>query len=220
MAIDDQEVRFCHVMHTSSGGGRLAFFFAVHDWVGEPENREPDKCSRLAWFSLGVLPLFPTAERLWSGSPLVITFRPTAGSRWPTAAGFQDLRRLKQIAPRPWFQVVPQDPVDFGTVVGCRAAADLLQAGAGRIAQACSRTALMGHVLRPEDRERMGVGSNPLQRRPAVGMRSYGRSLGENQCNRPHLSGLRFSGCGAGEGSVIALGSGRDRPCVEGVTYA
>lgn len=54
--IDEQQVEFAHIMHNSSGGGRAAFFFVVRSWVGEPENREPHKCSRLGWFSLGELP--------------------------------------------------------------------------------------------------------------------------------------------------------------------
>jgi 8-oxo-dGTP diphosphatase len=54
--IDEQEVEFCHVMHNSSGGGRAAFFFAVHRWIGEPTNLEPDKCSGLDWFSPSALP--------------------------------------------------------------------------------------------------------------------------------------------------------------------
>ena len=43
-------------MHNASNGGRVAFFFIVHDWDGTPENREPGKCSELAWFSIGGLP--------------------------------------------------------------------------------------------------------------------------------------------------------------------
>lgn len=54
--IDEHEAEFCHVMHNSSSGGRVAFFFTVHRWTGEPENREPDKCSGLRWFPLGALP--------------------------------------------------------------------------------------------------------------------------------------------------------------------
>lgn len=56
VAIDEQDVEFAHVMHNSSGGGRMAFFFVVRNWAGEPENREPGKCSQLEWFSLGALP--------------------------------------------------------------------------------------------------------------------------------------------------------------------
>jgi 8-oxo-dGTP diphosphatase len=47
---------FAHVMHNASGGGRVAFFFMVHEWDGVPENREPEKCSELAWFPAGGLP--------------------------------------------------------------------------------------------------------------------------------------------------------------------
>jgi 8-oxo-dGTP diphosphatase len=54
--IDEHEVEFCHVMHNSSSGGRVAFFFIVHRWTGEPTNLEPDKCSGLRWFPLAALP--------------------------------------------------------------------------------------------------------------------------------------------------------------------
>lgn len=56
VAIDERDVEFAHVMHNSSGGGRVAFFFVVRSWAGELENREPNKCSRLDWFSLSNLP--------------------------------------------------------------------------------------------------------------------------------------------------------------------
>lgn len=56
LIIDEHEVDFAHVMHNSSGSGRVAFFFTVHRWTGVPENREPDKCSGLRWFPLGALP--------------------------------------------------------------------------------------------------------------------------------------------------------------------
>jgi hypothetical protein len=44
-------------MHNSSSGGRVAFFFTVRQWEGIPENREPEKCSELRWFSLAALPV-------------------------------------------------------------------------------------------------------------------------------------------------------------------
>ena len=56
VTIPEESVEFAHIMHNSSGGGRAAFFFTVHQWGGMPENREPDKCSELRWFSLGDLP--------------------------------------------------------------------------------------------------------------------------------------------------------------------
>jgi 8-oxo-dGTP diphosphatase len=49
-------VAFTHVMHNSSSGGRVAFFFTVHRWTGVPRNMEPDKCSSLNWFQLADLP--------------------------------------------------------------------------------------------------------------------------------------------------------------------
>lgn len=56
VTIKPEDVRFAHVMHNSSSGGRVAFFFTVETWEGEPENREPDKCSELYWFPMNKLP--------------------------------------------------------------------------------------------------------------------------------------------------------------------
>lgn len=50
VAIDPEDVEFSHVMHNSSSGGRIAFFFTARRWEGEPTNREPDKCAELSWF--------------------------------------------------------------------------------------------------------------------------------------------------------------------------
>ncbi|MGW4240926.1 NUDIX hydrolase [Nocardia sp. NPDC004722] len=54
--IRPEDVHFAHVMHNSSSGGRMAFFFSVDAWDGDPVNQEPDKCSELDWFSLNALP--------------------------------------------------------------------------------------------------------------------------------------------------------------------
>jgi 8-oxo-dGTP diphosphatase len=56
VVIGEEDVEFAHVMHNSSSDGRVAFFFAVRNWSGVPENREPDKCSELRWFTFGALP--------------------------------------------------------------------------------------------------------------------------------------------------------------------
>ncbi|WP_063061547.1 NUDIX hydrolase [Nocardia sienata] len=56
VTIDPAAVGFAHVMHNSSSGGRVAFFFQVQRWEGEPVNMEPDKCDELAWFALDALP--------------------------------------------------------------------------------------------------------------------------------------------------------------------
>lgn len=54
--IKAEDVQFSHIMHNSSSGGRMAFFFTVSNWQGEPDNREPDKCAALEWFSTVALP--------------------------------------------------------------------------------------------------------------------------------------------------------------------
>jgi 8-oxo-dGTP diphosphatase len=54
--IAPEHVEFAHVMHNSSGAGRVAFFFVVRTWEGTPENRESDKCSELRWFPPARLP--------------------------------------------------------------------------------------------------------------------------------------------------------------------
>jgi 8-oxo-dGTP diphosphatase len=56
VTIAAEAVEFAHVMHNSSSGGRIAFFFTVRQWEGAPENREPDKCSELRWFPMDALP--------------------------------------------------------------------------------------------------------------------------------------------------------------------
>ncbi|MFI9406913.1 NUDIX domain-containing protein [Nocardia sp. NPDC052316] len=56
VTIAPADVRFSHIMHNSSSGGRMAFFFTVRSWQGEPVNLEPDKCSALKWFASDTLP--------------------------------------------------------------------------------------------------------------------------------------------------------------------
>jgi 8-oxo-dGTP diphosphatase len=56
VSIAPVNVEFAHIMHSSSSGGRAAFFFTVRQWDGTPENREPEKCSELDWFPFDALP--------------------------------------------------------------------------------------------------------------------------------------------------------------------
>ncbi|WP_378736104.1 NUDIX domain-containing protein [Nocardia brasiliensis] len=56
VVIAPENVRFSHIMHNSSGGGRVAFFFTVTRWAGEPVNRELGKCTELQWFESDALP--------------------------------------------------------------------------------------------------------------------------------------------------------------------
>jgi 8-oxo-dGTP diphosphatase len=60
LIIDEEEAVFAHVMHDSSDGGKLLFFFAARNWTGDLANLEPGKRSELAWCSLDALPYFVT----------------------------------------------------------------------------------------------------------------------------------------------------------------
>lgn len=55
-----QPADLCHVhtLHVNGSGPepRLGLFFEARHWIGEPHNREPDKCSALRWFPLDALP--------------------------------------------------------------------------------------------------------------------------------------------------------------------
>lgn len=56
--IDPHDLAHVHTIHVNGSGPepRLGLFFATDRWVGEPSNREPDKCSGLDWFDMGELP--------------------------------------------------------------------------------------------------------------------------------------------------------------------
>jgi 8-oxo-dGTP pyrophosphatase MutT (NUDIX family) len=56
--IEPDDLRHVHTLHVNGSGPepRLGLFFETHRWVGEPTNREPDKCSAVSWFSLDALP--------------------------------------------------------------------------------------------------------------------------------------------------------------------
>ncbi len=54
--LDPADVRFVHLMHHHTDSGRIALFFDVARWQGEPVNTEPDKCAGWDWFPLEDLP--------------------------------------------------------------------------------------------------------------------------------------------------------------------
>ncbi|WP_199440905.1 NUDIX hydrolase [Umezawaea beigongshangensis] len=58
VGIDPADLRLVHTAHARVPGHepRLGLFFACERWSGEPANREPDKCSEVAWFPLSALP--------------------------------------------------------------------------------------------------------------------------------------------------------------------
>lgn len=56
--IDPDDLRCVHTIHVNGSGPepRLGLFFEARQWIGEPVNREPDKCAAVRWFLLGDLP--------------------------------------------------------------------------------------------------------------------------------------------------------------------
>ena len=56
LRIAPADLRLVHLMHRRSDGERLSMFFEPLAWQGEPVNREPHKCSALAWHAQDALP--------------------------------------------------------------------------------------------------------------------------------------------------------------------
>jgi 8-oxo-dGTP pyrophosphatase MutT (NUDIX family) len=56
--IDGDDLRCVHTSHVQGSGfaPRLGLFFEARRWVGEPVNREPDKCYAVGWFHRDRLP--------------------------------------------------------------------------------------------------------------------------------------------------------------------
>ncbi|OVZ99455.1 DNA mismatch repair protein MutT [Streptomyces sp. CS159] len=58
ITVDPAHLRLAQVVHHQQGsdGERIGFFFVATEWEGEPVNREPEKCLRLAWFATREMP--------------------------------------------------------------------------------------------------------------------------------------------------------------------
>lgn len=99
--IDPTDLRHVHTIHVNGSGPepRLGLFFETRRWIGEPTNREPDKCSAIGWFALNGLPEpiidYPAAGidayrngrsfgvHGWPASPATFA---VVGARWQVAA--------------------------------------------------------------------------------------------------------------------------------------
>ena len=44
------------ILHRNSNGGHIDFIFECENWIGDPINNEPGKCSEVNWFCLDKLP--------------------------------------------------------------------------------------------------------------------------------------------------------------------
>jgi 8-oxo-dGTP diphosphatase len=56
VGVDSSDVVFVHLMHHQTNEGRVALFFEVTKWRGQPTNCELTKCVGLNWFDLDSLP--------------------------------------------------------------------------------------------------------------------------------------------------------------------
>jgi ADP-ribose pyrophosphatase YjhB (NUDIX family) len=56
VVIDPAEARFAYLLHHVTESARMAVFFEVTRWQGEPANTEPDKCAGWQWFPVSALP--------------------------------------------------------------------------------------------------------------------------------------------------------------------
>ncbi|MPY98149.1 MAG: NUDIX domain-containing protein [Actinophytocola sp.] len=56
--IQPADLRHVHTVHVNGSGPepRLGLFFETRHWLGEPSNREPEKCSAVRWCPLHALP--------------------------------------------------------------------------------------------------------------------------------------------------------------------
>lgn len=56
LSIEPTDLRMSHVIHRMETEERVSFFFSPVAWQGEPWNREPHKCSELAWYPVEAMP--------------------------------------------------------------------------------------------------------------------------------------------------------------------
>lgn len=58
VVIDPVDLHHVHTTHVNGCGPepRLGLFFLTRRWIGQPGNREPEKCFTVGWFALNALP--------------------------------------------------------------------------------------------------------------------------------------------------------------------
>ncbi|MCX5341146.1 NUDIX domain-containing protein [Streptomyces atratus] len=60
LTVKPESLKVAHIIHGAWGveapNGFLTVVFAVHEWTGEPENREPRKHSQVAWVNVDAIP--------------------------------------------------------------------------------------------------------------------------------------------------------------------
>jgi 8-oxo-dGTP diphosphatase len=56
VVLQPKDLQVVHVMNRKSNDERVDFFVKIKTWEGEIQNKEPEKCDDLAWFSREALP--------------------------------------------------------------------------------------------------------------------------------------------------------------------
>jgi 8-oxo-dGTP pyrophosphatase MutT (NUDIX family) len=60
LTVKPESLKVAHIIHGAWGveapNGFLTVVFAVHEWTGEPENREPRKHAQVRWIDTGAIP--------------------------------------------------------------------------------------------------------------------------------------------------------------------
>ncbi|MFI0190847.1 NUDIX domain-containing protein [Streptomyces sp. NPDC017082] len=60
LTVKPESLKVAHIIHGARGveapNGFLTVVFAVHDWTGEPENREPRKHAQVRWVDTDAIP--------------------------------------------------------------------------------------------------------------------------------------------------------------------
>jgi 8-oxo-dGTP pyrophosphatase MutT (NUDIX family) len=56
ITIAHDDIDLAYVMHFRGQSDRLSMFFTARHWLGEIENREPDKCAGWEWIPVDALP--------------------------------------------------------------------------------------------------------------------------------------------------------------------
>lgn len=55
--VQPENIVVVSVMHRKSDEERVDFFLATRKWLGEPINREPDRCDDIGWYVFDSLPV-------------------------------------------------------------------------------------------------------------------------------------------------------------------
>lgn len=57
VTLTEENIQAAHVMHRKSTDREYVdVYYAVKEWAGTPENKEPEKCDDLSWFPIDTLP--------------------------------------------------------------------------------------------------------------------------------------------------------------------